>query len=311
MKKDIWPELPYEQAKDTYETIHMWTQIVGKIKLAKLPWLNHSWHVTLKVSPYGLTTGDIPGGEKHFQINFNFLHHQLEIYTSTNEEQSFDLTSLSVSSCYHALLNTLKNWGINVQINPIPNEIADAIPFYENDRVKYDRKSAENYHQALLKVNEVFTRFRAEFTGKASPVHFFWGSFDLAVSRFSGREAPVHPGGIPNLPDRVVREAYSREVSSAGFWPGDPSNPFAAFYSYVYPEPEGFKDAAVKPEVAYYNDTLREFILPYKEVREADSPREMLMAFLHSTYNAAANLAQWDRNHLEKESLIGAGVNVS
>lgn len=309
MRKEKWPELSYEKAKKTYETIHLWTQIAGKIKLTKLPWINHSWHVTLFVTPFGLTTGDISGSDKHFQINFDFLRHRLQIITSKKEEQVFDLKSLSVASCYNHTLITLKKFGIDCQINPIPNEIENPTPFHlDKVRTTYNPQHAADLHQALLKVNEVFTQFRAAFIGKCSPVHFFWGSFDLAVSRFSGRQAPLHPGGIPNLPDWVTQEAYSHEVSSCGFWPGNDSVPFAAFYSYIYPEPDHFKNSSVKPEAAYYDKNLKEFVLPYIEVQQSENPSETLLDFLHSTYETAANLSQWDRNSLEKKNMAANQV---
>ena len=302
MKKEVWPELSYEKAKETYETIHLWTQIVGKIKLVKLPWINHSWHITLFVTPLGLTTGDILGNDKHFQINFDFLQHHLQIITSKKEEQIFDLQSLSVASFYNNILTTLKAFGIECKINLIPNEIENATPFHlDNRHATYNPKHALALHEALLKANEIFTQFRAEFTGKCSPVHFFWGSFDLAVSRFSGEKAPLHPGGVPNLPDWVAQEAYCHEVSSCGFWPGNDAVPFAAFYNYIYPEPEGFKDFAVEPKSAYYDNNLREFLLPYQNVQQATNPSKTLLSFLHSTYEAAANLSRWDRNKLEKK----------
>ena len=300
MKKSHWPELSYPAAKETYHTIHLWTQIAGKIKLANRPWINHSWHVTLVVTPFGLTTGAIPGDEKHFQINFNFLKHQLQLCSSEQEEQVFELRTLTITTCYQHILNTLAKWGLAVEINPVPNEIEHAIPFSVEQAYRYDPAAAASLHRALLHAQKVFFRFRAEFIGKCSPVHFFWGGFDLAVTRFSGRRAPAHPGGVPNLPDWVAREAYSHEVSSAGFWPGDDRLPFAAFYSYSYPEPEGFKKVAVKPESAFYHPELGEFILPYEAVRQADDPSKALMEFLHSTYAAAARLGNWNRQDLER-----------
>lgn len=302
MKNENWPELTFEMAKETYETIHLWTQIAGKIKVAKLPWINHSWHTTLFVTPFGLTTGDIPAEGKHFQINFDFLHHRLQILTSKKEEQTFDLNSLSVASCYNNTLSVLTDLGIECKINPMPNEIEGAVPFHLDEKHStYNPEHAAGLHKALLKVNEVFTQFRSGFIGKCSPVHFFWGGFDLAVSRFSGREAPLHPGGVPNLPDRVAQEAYSHEVSSCGFWPGNEAVPFAAFYSYIYPEPEGFMNSVVRPQNAYYHRELGEFLLPYKDVQQAENPSQTLLDFLHSTYEAAANLAKWDRDKLEKK----------
>lgn len=301
MKKEKWPELFYNEAKQTYDTIHRWTQMAGKVKLARLPWTNHSWHVTLFVTPSGLTTGDIPGNDKHFQINFDFQQHRLQLTTSEMEEKVFDLRTLSVASCYHHMLTALKNFGIDCKINPIPCEIEDPVPFHLDDAYPaYNPQHAADWHQALLNANEVLTEFRAKFIGKCSPVHFFWGSFDLAVSRFSGKTAPSHPGGISNLPDWVAQEAYSHEVCSCGFWPGSEGIPFAAFYSYSYPEPENYKTYPIQPNTAYYEENLREFLLPYKAVRESDNPSETLLDFLHSTYEAAANLSKWDRESMEK-----------
>lgn len=300
MRTEDWPELSYEKAKATYETIHLWTQIAGKIKLAMLPWINHSWHVTLFVTPFGLTTGDIPGNNKHFQINFDFLKHRLQIITSKNEEQTFDLRSLSVASCYKHTMTTLEKFGIDCQINPIPNEIENPTPLHlDTAHSTYNLQHASDLHLALLKINAVFTQFRAEFIGKCSPVHFFWGSFDLAVSRFSGKEAPLHPGGIPNLPDRVAQEAYSHEACSCGFWPGSEALPEAAFYCYIYPAPDGFNTASVKPDAAYFNQNLGEFILPYNEIYQSRNPTKDLLDFLQSTYDAAADLAGWERKKLE------------
>ena len=300
MRKENWPKLSYNEARQTYETIHLWTQIAGKIKLAKLPWINHSWHVTLFVTPFGLTTGDIPDVDKHFQINFDFLQHRLQIITSKKEEKTFDLKLLSVASCYKHTLTTLKEFEIDCEINPIPNEIENPTPLHlDKAHATYNPKHASDLHQALLKSSEVFTQFRSEFIGKCSPVHFFWGGFDLAVSRFSGKKAPLHPGGVPNLPDWVAQEAYSNEVSSCGFWPGNEAVPFAAFYSYIYPEPEYYKKSVVKPETAYYDENLREFILPYNEVQESNNPSQTLHDFLHSTYETAANLSRWDIESLE------------
>jgi hypothetical protein len=300
LNKEIWPELSFEKGKETYQTIHLWTQIIGKIKLAKMPWINHSWHVTLMVTPFGLTTGELWSNGKHFQININFLNHQMEILTSHNELRKIDLLSLSVSSCYRSILALLLELGIEVKINPIPNELVNPTRFDKDERSAYVPEIAIALHRVLLLSNEVFTKFRAGFIRKCSPVHLFWGSFDLAVSRFSGRPAPEHPGGVPNLPDWVAREAYSHEVSSCGFWPGNEALPFAAFYSYIYPEPDGFKTAIVKPESAYYHADFGEFILPYKDVRLESNPSETLLDFLNSTYTAAADLAHWNRADLER-----------
>ncbi|MEG9327601.1 DUF5996 family protein [Salinimicrobium catena] len=301
MENEKWPRLSYEEGKATYETIHLWTQILGKIKLTSLPWISHSWHVTLLITPTGLTTGDLPSEKKDFQINLDFLENQLTITTSQNEIRTISLLDLSVAQFYEKLMNELKKLGIAVVINKVPNELVDPIAF-DKDQLHstYVPKVAEAFQHALLKSNKVFTEFRSRFIGKCSPVHFFWGSFDLAVSRFSGRKAPEHPGGFPNLPDRVAREAYSHEVSSCGFWPGNEIVPFAAFYSYIYPEPDGFSSASVKPEAAYYHKEMGEFILPYAEAQRSENPEKDLMDFLQSTYEAAADLAKWDRKELER-----------
>lgn len=301
MHKELWPELSFNKHKETYHTIHLWTQIAGKIKLTTMPWINHSWHVTLLVTSSGLTTGALFSNGKYFQINFNFLKHQMEILTSEKEVKVFSLLSLSVAACYRNILETLKKLGIDVKITSMPNEMENPTPFFKDEHSTYLPEAASSLHIALLNAYEVFTQFRAEFTGKCSPVHFFWGSFDLAVSRFSGRTAPPHPGGIPYLPDWVAREAYSHEVSSAGFWPGNDALPEAAFYSYIYPETQGFSTAGVKPGPAYYHNDLREFILHYEDVRQARSPSQTLLDFLHITYQHAADLARWDRKNLEKQ----------
>ncbi|WP_187261950.1 DUF5996 family protein [Pontibacter beigongshangensis] len=301
--KNEWPTLSYADAKDTYQTLHLLTQIVGKIKLAKMPWVNHSWHVTLLVTPTGLSTADIADGDKHFQIDFDFLQHQLQLRTSAGQTRSFDLEKLSVASCYEKIIKALADCDIQVKLNPVPNELENPIPFHKDHlHATYNPDHAARLHKALLLTQGVLQQFRAKFRGKSSPVHFFWGSFDLAVSRFSGREAPRHPGGVPNLPDWVTQEAYSHEVSSCGFWPGNEAVPFAAFYAYIYPEPEGYKEAAVRPAQAYYHQEMREFILPYEAVQQAENPAGMLLEFLGSTYEAAANLAQWERKALEVSS---------
>lgn len=299
--KNSWPALSYEHAKETYETLLLWTQIVGKIKIDKLPWINHSWHVTLRVTPAGLTTSEMQHEDQHFQIDFDFIHHQLKVITDAGESGEFKLEDgLSVADFYNNILDLLTDLNIKVNIHPVPNEIENAIPFYDDHtHHSYDAKEVKHFHKALLLAQDILTRFRAEFKGKCSPVHFFWGASDLAVSRFSGRKAPKHPGGVPNLPDRVAEEAYCREVSSAGFWPGSAALPYAAFYSYIYPEPKGFKEAHVEPSQAYYHTELGEFILPYEVVQQAENPGKTLLDFLHSTYNAAADLARWNRDILE------------
>ncbi|RYD81823.1 MAG: hypothetical protein EOP53_05375 [Sphingobacteriales bacterium] len=295
-----WPELDYKAAKETYDTLHLWTQIVGKIKLSKLPWVNHSWHVTLTVTPSGLSTSAIITENENFQIDFDLINHQLEIICGSGEKRGFALQGLSVAEFYYQVKDSLAELDIEININEMPNEIQNAISFPQDHEHKtYELNHAEALHKALINSQAALLNFRAKFNGKCSPIHFFWGSFDLAVSRFSGRSAPMHPGGVPNLPDRVAQEAYSHEVSSAGFWPGNEMVPFAAFYSYIYPEPAGFKEAKISPAEAYYDKTLGEYILPYAVVQQAENPGEILMQFLQTTYEAAANAAHWDREMLE------------
>jgi len=295
-----WPELPYAAWKDTCTTLQLWTQIVGKIRLALMRWLNHSWHVTLRVTARGLATPLISTATRDFQIEFDFIDHTLWIRTADGHSRQVMLRPISVAEFYADVLIALSELGITVRIDETPNEIPNAIPFSE-DRVHaaYDPDFANRFWRVLLCTHAGFTRFRTAFLGKASPVHFFWGSFDLAVTRFSGRRAPPHPGGIPNLSDAVVREAYSHEVSSAGFWPGGGPIDYAAFYSYAYPAPEGFAALPVRPASASFSKELGEFILPYDAVRTAPDPDAALMEFLQSTYEAAANAAKWDRASLE------------
>jgi hypothetical protein len=298
---EVWPELPLEAWSDTCATLHLWTQIVGKIRLAQTPPLNHWWHVTLYVTARGLTTSPIPHGNRTFQIDFDFIAHELTIQSSDGAAAAIPLERRSVAAFYRRMMHELKMLGLDVKIYSKPNEVAEPIPF-ERDEVHraYDPEYANRYWRALAQADRVLKIFRARFTGKASPVHYFWGALDLAVTRFSGRRAPVHPGGVPNLPDRVTREAYSHEVSSCGFWPGGGPIPYAAFYSYAYAEPAGFKEVKVTPAEAFYSADLGEFILPYDALRHADAPDEKLLSFLQSTYEAAANLAHWDRDALER-----------
>jgi hypothetical protein len=296
-----WPDLPFEAWQDTCETLHYWTQIVGKIRLEQLPWINHSWHVPLYVTTRGLTTSMIPYDARSFSIDFDFVHHRLLLQVSDGNERSLPLRPQSVAALYHELLGELEAMGLGVSIHGMPNEIPEAVPFYDNhEHDAYDHMYANRFWRLLVQADRVFHEFRSRFTGKNSPVHFFWGSFDLAVTRFSGRPAPEHPGGIPNLPDWVTREAYSHEVSSAGFWPGGRSYPVPFFYSYAYPEPEGFSSATILPEAATYSKDFGEFILPYDAVREADDPDRVLLDFLQSTYEAAADASKWDRQALEQ-----------
>jgi hypothetical protein len=296
-----WPAIRYEEWKDTLATLHLWTQMVGKIRLARSPWVNHSWHVPFYVTARGLTTSPIPDGARTFEIEFDFLDHEIVISTSDGRRDRIKLGPRTVADLYQELFARLKTLGLETGIRTLPNEIPDVIPF-EQDRVhaSYDAEYVTRYWRALVQADRVLKAFRARFIGKSSPVHFFWGGFDLAVTRFSGRPAPPHPGGIPNLPDWITREAYSHEVSSCGFWPGGEPLPEAVFYAYAYPEPAGFKSAAVRPAGARYHPGLGEFVLPYSEVRQASSPDEMLLEFMQSSYEAAADLAGWDRSALER-----------
>jgi hypothetical protein len=276
------------------------TQIVGKVRLARTPWLNHSWHVALYVSGRGLTTSPIPDGARSFQIDFDFIDHMLRISTSDGQQRKLPLTAQPISAFYAAVMAALAELGIEVKIDDKPNELPDPIRF-PKDRVhaSYDPHAVHRFWQMLRQADRVFAKFRTGFLGKSSPVHFFWGSFDLAVTRFSGRSAPRHPGGVPNLPDAVAQEAYSHEVSSAGFWPGGGGIDYPAFYSYAYPEPKGFRTTRVRPDTALFSDALAEFILPYDSVRTAADPDNMLLDFLQSTYEAAADAAEWNRAALE------------
>jgi hypothetical protein len=298
---EIWPSLSLEAWKDTYATLHMWTQVVGKVRLSQSPWVNHSWHVTLYVTARGLTTSPIPYGTRTFQIDFDFCNHRLTVQSSDRDAGGFALEPQSVATFYARLMEEMKKLDLHVNIYPTPNEVADPVRFDQDENHReYDAEYANRFWRVLVQSDRLFKQFRARFIGKCSPVHLFWGAPDLAVTRFSGRRAPEHPGGIPNLPDWVTREAYSHEVSSCGFWPGGGPISYAAFYSYAYPEPAGFSGASVRPAEAVYNTDLREFILPYDVVRLAESPDDTLLGFLQTTYEAAANLANWDRTSLEK-----------
>jgi len=294
-----WPDLPYAEWRDTALTLQLWMQIVGKIRLALTPWLNHGWHVPLYVTARGLGTSPIPVAGEVLEIEFDFIAHRLFCRTSLGGERVLALEPRTVAAFYGRLLGLLAELGLEVAINPMPNEIPDPIPFPKDDRhASYDPAAAHRFWRALLQIDRVFKLFRSGFLGKASPVHFFWGSFDLAVTRFSGRVAPPHPGGVPGLPDKVTREAYSHEVSSAGFWPGSDAFPQAAFYAYAYPEPPGFRERPVTP-AAGFDTVLGEFILPYEAVRTAASPDALLLDFLATTYAAAADCGNWDRAALE------------
>jgi hypothetical protein len=290
-----------EQWADTYATLHRWMQIVGKVRLTQSPWINHSWHVTLYVSARGLTTGTIPHKMRTFQIDLDFVQHRLEIHSSDGASAGFALEPQSVAAFYANLMREMNRIGLPVQIYAKPCELADTLPFADDTtHCAYDPDAVNRFWRILVQSDRVLKIFRARFLGKTSPVHLFWGALDLAVTRFSGRTAPQHPGGIPNLPDWVTREAYSHEVSSCGFWPGGGALPYPLFYAYAYPEPAGFAQAPVKPQGAFYSSDFREFVLPYDLVRQAPSPDATLLDFLQSTYEATANLAHWDRFALER-----------
>lgn len=295
-RSDFWPALPLESWKDTYATLHMWTQIVGKVRMALTPLVNHWWNVPLYVTGRGLTTSPIPYRNSPFEIWFDFIDHQLVLQTSDGSQQKLPLSPRSVADFYREFKDMLRSAGIEVRIWRMPVEIPDPIPFDE-DRVhaSYDPEAVHKFWRILLSVQCVFDEFRSRFIGKCSPVHFFWGSFDLAVTRFSGRRAPARAGA-----DRITQEAYSHEVSSVGFWPGSGSILGPAFYSYAAPEPEGFRSAHVRPAAARYDTQLNEFILMYDDVRKSAYPATTLLEFCQSTYEAGATLAKWDRDALER-----------
>ena len=300
LKQDTWPVLNYGELKDTLAAVHLWTQIVGKIRLRKMPWLNHSWHVTLYVTPYGLSTDSMPYEHGVFQIDFDFQRHQLVIVTSTGKRETVELKPRTIADFYGEVFKKLDASGVDVTIYTTPSEMENAVPFEEDHAPRaYDRQKMEDYWQALVRVHNVFTRFRARFTGKCSPVHLFWGALDLVVTRFSGRDAPPHTGQAPNMPADVMKEAYSKEVSSCGFWPGSEQYPHIVFYSYCYPVNEAFGEQPVRPEGAFYSKEMGEFFLHYDIVQQAKDPERALLAFLQSTYDAAANTGHWDRKSLE------------
>jgi hypothetical protein len=297
-----WPALPYDAWKDTYETLHLWTQIAGKVRLACMPWLNHCWQVALYLTARGLTTARMPYAGESLQVDFDFVAHEFVVRTSRGDQRSIALVPMSVADLHRAAMDALRAVQMPVRINPLPSEIENRVPFDADEAHRaYDAEYVQRCWRILCSAADVFTRFRSRFYGKASPVHFFWGGFDLAVTRFSGRVAPPHPGGIPNLPDRVTRDAYSHEVSSCGFWPGGAAAPYPLFYSYAYPEPPGFAGSAVQPSGARYDPALREFVLPYDAVRDAADPEDTLMEFLQTAYEAAAERAGWDRPALETQ----------
>lgn len=294
-----WPALPWPAWQPTHDALHRWTQVIGKLRLACAPWTNHSWHVTLQVGARGLASGVMYCGDRAWQANFDFVAHELVLETDDGGRATVPLRAQSVAQFHRKVLDALARLHLPLAIDPRPCEIADALPFDEDGQERpYDADAVQRYWRVLLQADRVLRVFRARFAGKCSPVHFFWGAPDLAVTRFSGRPAPQHPGGVPKLADWVVREAYSHEVSSAGFWAGGGLGE-PAFYSYAYPEPEGFAQWSVQPREAYYSAQLREFVLPYEAVRTAPDPDAALLAFLQSTYEAAATLGRWDRDDLE------------
>lgn len=304
MNDTKWPDLRYSEWSETYRTIHLWTQIIGKVRLSKLPWTNHSWHSTLYVTERGLTTNVIHDENCSFSMELDFLNHTLNIRKSNGRLQTLSLQGGPVSLFYNNCIQALKELEIEAAINVHPNELPVAVPFTEDhEKRPYDPDYANRFWHVMMSCDRVFKNFSSFYLGKVSPVHFFWGSFDLAVTRFSGRRAPEHPGGIPNLPDLVTREAYSHEVSSCGFWPGNEQFPHAAFYSYAYPTPEGFNKAQTVSG-AYFEPNLQEFILPYEVVQHAENPDQLIFDFCQSAYEAAANLSNWDRKLLEESEYL-------
>jgi Family of unknown function (DUF5996) len=299
MSKD-WPDIPFEPWKESCATLHLWTQIVGKYRLRRTPWINHGWHATLYVTARGLTTSLIPVGNRGAQFDFDFVSQELIGTVTDGSRRTFALAPMTVAEFYNRFLALTGELGVRTKINGMPNEVADAVPF-ERDLThgSYDADAVTRFWRVLVQIDRVLKYFRTAYLGKVSPVHLFWGSFDLAVTRFSGRPAPRHPGGIPGLPDAVTREAYSHEVSSAGFWPGGGPVDYPAFYSYAYPTPEGFSAQPVAPSEAFFDPKAGEFLLPYSVVRNAPDPDQALLSFLDTTYDAAARLAHWNRSALE------------
>jgi uncharacterized protein DUF5996 len=302
LAQEPWPALPLAEWKDTYATLHMWLQCIGKIRLVQTPVINHWWNTTFYVTARGLTTSAMPYGTRTFQMEFDFLDHHLRIETSDGERRSLPLRPQSVAEFYGATMEALRSLGIAVTVWTTPVEVADRTPFErDTHHCAYDQDYANRCWRILMQASRVLTEFRSGFVGKVSPVHFFWGAFDLAVTRFSGRPAPLHQGA-PNLAKFVAQEAYSHEVSSCGFWPGGGPVDGPVFYAYAYPEPEGFKDYRIEPREAFYNPDMKEFLLPYDVVRTAKTPDRVLQAFVQTTYEAAANLGRWDRSSLERVS---------
>jgi hypothetical protein len=297
-----WPVLDFMVVQDTLETLHQWIQIVGKIRLRTMPWQNHSWHSALYVSAHGFSTHGIPYEGRVFQLEFDFKQHKLIIQSSDSEDLEMELRPRTTADFYTELFEKLSSMGIDVSIHGSPNEMEPAIPFATNEVNKsYDPVAAQTIWQAMLMANGVFTKFRGDFIGKSSPVHLFWGAFDLAVTRFSGNTAPLHQGGVPNMPLDVMQEAYSHEVSSAGFWPGSKESPMPAFYAYAYPGDPSFGKQKVLPEEAFYSEDMGEFFLKYEDVQRSKDPERMLLDFLNSTYQAAVKISDWNQSKLEKQ----------
>ena len=297
--QEAWPSIPFAAWQQTAAALHLYLQIVGKYRLARSPWINHSWHATLYVTPRGLTTSMIPDGDGGIEVDFDFVDQVLRGTCGNGRRMELDLRPMAVAEFHAQFTGMITELGGDATFHGSPNELPERVPFAEDDAARpWDADAVARFHRALVSVNHVMQHFRTAFRGKVSPVHLFWGSFDLAVTRFSGRRAPLHPGGIPNLPDAVTQEAYSHEVSSAGFWAGGGPIDEAAFYAYAYPAPEGFAEAEVKPAAAYYDKDFGEFVLPYAAARESADPAATLLEFLDSTYTAAAALGNWD-NDLE------------
>jgi hypothetical protein len=309
---EAWPALPFDEWRETYATLHRWSQVIGKIRLARAAPLNHWWQVPFYVTSRGMTTSPIPDGAHTFQIDFDFIDHRLVVASSTGDGGQIELVSQPVADFYREVMALLDVLDIRVPIWTRPVEIEDPIPFEQDEQhATYDPEQANRFWRVLVQAERVLQSFRSRFVGKCSPVHFFWGSFDLAVTRFSGRRAPPHPGGIPNLADWVTRKAYSHECSSCGFWPGGGAIEEPAFYAYAYPEPRHFRTSMVRPRQAFYSEDMKEFILRYSDVRTADRPEQMLLDFFQDTYDAAARHGHWDRGRLEMDDIrskVAAGV---
>jgi len=300
MVEEVWPAIALDDWKPTYDTLHRWLQIVGKIRLSLTPWVNHGWHTALYVTARGLTTSPIPWQGEAFQIDVDFIDHKVLVRASDGGVRALELRPRSVADFYGELFAALAELGIRPRIFARPNELPDDVPFAEDrEHAAYDAGAAHRFFLALSAADRVLKRFRGRFVGKCSPVHFFWGGLDLTVTRFSGRSAPAHPGGVPHMPDRITREAYSHEEMSCGFWPGSGAITYAAFYAYAYPEPHDFAAASVSPPDAFYSKDVGEFILPYDAVRRAADPEKTLLDFCQSAYEAAANAGNWDRLALE------------